>query len=565
MQIVPANYYLSSLTNDVVNIIKMRTLDSHIRFIVNIDSNLPNALVGDETRVRQIMLNILNNAVKYTESGFVSLTVNGEITGEEELTLLVDVEDSGIGIHKDNIDKLFNHYYQVETTSVSEGVGLGLSITQSMLEAMDGNISVESTLGVGSKFTIQIPQKYRGAKKLAVVNDPTIQCIIYFERRMKYAESLMNTIINLGVACRLVNDAGFLHDIVSRETIHYVFLANTMFKAHIETLEKYFKPRQIVLLTDFGESTPPGQWNVISMPAHAISVANLFNGETSNYSYKNNEDRSTRFVAPNAKILIVDDIRTNLKIAGGLLLPYKTELDTCLSGYEALIAVEKKRYDVIFMDHRMPGMDGMEATKRIRDMTGEDGYFQSVPIIALTANAVSGMKELFMENGFSDFLSKPIDVPKLNELLEKWIPKEKQMNNYEKTPITPNPPKAKTELKDIAELDMAVGLQMVGDSMELYHLTLSSVVEEGRDIIPKIKEHISEANMPACTILFHALKGLMQTIGSKTLSVTAYELENAGSQGDTEYVTARVDDFLTSLEVLLADIEGAVETGESNQ
>jgi CheY-like chemotaxis protein len=169
------------------------------------------------------------------------------------------------------------------------------------------------------------------------------------------------------------------------------------------------------------------------MPVHCISVANILNGESEHFSYSQNTENIVRFTATGVNILVVDDVITNLKVAKGLLAPYKMQVDLCKSGMSAIDAIKTNRYDLVFMDHRMPGMDGIEATEHIRVLGtgdvpegGEDEYFKNVPIIALTANAVSGTKEMFLQNGFNDFLSKPIDTIKLNAVLEKWIPKEKR-------------------------------------------------------------------------------------------------------------------------------------------
>ncbi len=162
------------------------------------------------------------------------------------------------------------------------------------------------------------------------------------------------------------------------------------------------------------------------MPTHSIFVANILNGKTDSFSYDDNNELIASFTAPQANILVVDDIITNLNVVKGLLSPYETQITLCKSGKMALNALRSNRFDVIFMDHRMPEMDGIETTHRIRALGDEDPYYKNVPIIALTADAVSGIKETFLENGLNDFLSKPIDTIKLNSVLEKWIPREKQ-------------------------------------------------------------------------------------------------------------------------------------------
>jgi CheY-like chemotaxis protein len=171
---------------------------------------------------------------------------------------------------------------------------------------------------------------------------------------------------------------------------------------------------------------PDDKLNALAMPVYSLTIANILNGTVGNFSYSTHNEYIVRFTAPEAVVLVVDDVVTNLKVANGLLLPYKMRVDLCKSGVTAIEAMKINRYDIIFMDHKMPGMDGIETTLKIRSMGGEDPYYQEVPVIALTANAVLGTEKMFLENGFNDFLSKPIDTVKLNAVLEKWIPKTKQ-------------------------------------------------------------------------------------------------------------------------------------------
>jgi len=299
LEIVPSNYLFSSLLNDVVNIIKTRIAESELRFDINIDSNIPNSLIGDETRIRQVLLNVLSNAVKYTKKGFISLSVSGEII-ENTVLLTMEVADSGIGIKPEDLKKLFDEFVRVDMKSKKgiEGTGLGLAIAKNIIKMMNGDISVKSEYGKGSTFTVKLPQK--------------------------------------------------------------------------------------------------------------ISSDELFD------SIKN-DNITIKFNAPNARVLVVDDIDANLKVAKGLMLPYKMQVDLCTSGAEAIEMVKANRYDIVFMDHMMPDMDGVEVTKLIREM------YANLPIIALTANVVSGVKEMFLSSGFNDFLSKPINPIELNSILEKWI------------------------------------------------------------------------------------------------------------------------------------------------
>jgi PAS domain S-box-containing protein len=428
LEIIPGDYLFSSLINDVINIIRMKVIDTQVRLLVNIDSKIPDALTGDEIRVRQVLLNILGNAVKYTEKGFVTLTVYGEPTGENTVNLIMEVMDSGKGIKQEDLKNLFVEYKQLDQGNNRgiEGTGLGLTISRSIVLAMGGKIDVYSEYGKGSTFTVTIPQTVRSQKPLAEVHDPDKKRVIVYERRGILADSIVLTIDNLGVSSKVVSTDTELNEWMMKQKFDFIFISFELYTNNKEEINKYESDSQIVILTEFGETIPHSNLNVISMPAHSISIANILNGKTDKFSYDDNNELIVTFTAPQANILVVDDIITNLNVAKGLLSPYETQITLCKSGKMALNAIKTNRFDVIFMDHRMPEMDGIETTQHIRAMGDEDPYCKNVPIIALTADAVSGVKEMFLENGLNDFLSKPIDTIKLNSVLQKWIPKEKQ-------------------------------------------------------------------------------------------------------------------------------------------
>jgi CheY-like chemotaxis protein len=428
LEIISKDYLLSTLINDVISIIRMRVIDSKLHFVVNIDSKLPNALVGDEIRIRQVMLNILGNAVKYTESGFISLTMRGTHIGENTIKLELEVKDSGRGIKDEDMKKLFSEYTQfdLEKNRGIEGTGLGLVITRSLLKAMGGDIGVKSEYGKGSTFTVELPQLIRSDKALATVEKPSEKNILVFEQYELYANSLMYAIENLGVKCTLVADEAEMFEKMSAGEYNFIFVSYALYTKNRDAILGYGQNAKMVVLTEFGETVPDSTLNALAMPVYSLTIANILNGTAGDFSYSTHNEYIARFTAPDAIVLVVDDVVTNLKVANGLLLPYKMRVDLCKSGVTAIEAMKMNRYDIVFMDHKMPGMDGIETTLKIRSMGDEDPYYKEVPIVALTANAILGTKEMFIENGFNDFLSKPIDTVKLNAVLEKWIPKAKQ-------------------------------------------------------------------------------------------------------------------------------------------
>lgn len=258
------------------------------------------------------------------------------------------------------------------------------------------------------------------------------------------------------------------------------------------------------------------------------------------------------FTAPEARVLVVDDIVTNLRIASGLLLPYKMRIDTCQSGADAIKAVKAVEYDLIFMDHSMPQMDGAEATGHIRAMGDHDPFYKNVPIIAFTANTVSGAKETLLSSGFNDFISKPIDTFCLNAVLEEWIPKDKQI-----TSKTDGSKKSAEGIR-IEGIDTAKGLSMTGSSIPGYFGILSVYLEDGRKKLRELRDCINRKDITLFTVHIHALKSASGSVGADGIYEKAMALEAAGTLGDTGYIETHVQDFLEDLDVMLQAIDTAL-------
>jgi CheY-like chemotaxis protein len=261
----------------------------------------------------------------------------------------------------------------------------------------------------------------------------------------------------------------------------------------------------------------------------------------------------------------VDDINTNLIVARGLMFPFGMQIEVCQSGQEAINMVQKNHYDMIFMDHMMPEMDGIEATSRIRALENEDGYYRNIPIIALTANAISGMKEMFIKHGMNDFLSKPIEISKLNAILDKWLPNEKKETN-----IPDNLPEFNIEELEKVEdkpfmidgIDVKKGLSMTGGTLEYYIESLQSYVKDGQEKAVQIKEVLQKGDIALYTTYVHALKSASASIGAAEVSESAKKLEMAGKNQDMDYINANNDSFIGDLESTMANIATALKGRE---
>ena len=445
LEIVPVKYMLSSLINDTVNIIRMRIGEKHLRFFTNIDGSIPNNLIGDEVRLRQILLNLLSNATKYSEKGHIGLSVTIQKRDDKQVWLKIAVTDTGKGIKPKDQAKLFSEFVQVDTKKNRgiEGTGLGLAITKRLCTAMGGDITAESEYGKGSTFTAIIPQAIESEDPFALVIEPEKKKVLVYEGRSVYAEAVCWSLKNMKIPYTMVTNFEDFSEALYWEEWFYIFSGYGLYEKIRPLLDTAFgggKKPPLALMVEWGtEAYIPGV-RFVSLPVQSLSIANILNGMADSKGY-NDSSEIIRYAFPDARLLVVDDIATNLKVAEGLLAPYRATVDTSLSGMHAIemikqAASQKRGYDIVFMDHMMPEMDGIEALAGIRElgMRNEELGIKQMPVIALTANAVVGMREMFIANGFNDFLSKPIDVSKLDEMLNRWIPREKRaMNNEQLT------------------------------------------------------------------------------------------------------------------------------------
>ena len=443
LELIIDKYEIASLVCDTAQLNMMRIGSKPIEFELIIDENMPAYLSGDELRVKQILNNILSNAFKYTAEGTVKLSVSSEPTaGEDMTTFVASVSDTGQGMTKEQVDKLFDEYsrFNLEANRTTEGTGLGMSITRNLIRMMNGEILIESEPGKGSIFTVKLPQGNINSEKLG----------------NEVAENL----------------------------------------------------RQF-------RTSSRSQMKRVQV---------------------------TRDPMPYGSVLIVDDVETNIYVAKGLMAPYGLKIDSADSGFAAIEKINDGNvYDVIFMDHMMPKMDGVEATKRIRDM----GY--TSPIVALTANAVAGQAEIFLANGFDDFISKPIDVRQLNTVLNRQI-RDKQ------------PPEVIEAAKQSAE---ANGNGLPGDSGAQQgvdpHFAEIFVRDAKKSLA--ILEAIAEKNdyekdeeIRSYIINVHGMKSALANIGKMDLSAVALKLEAAGREGKLDIVESETPAFLDSLREFVEEV-----------
>ncbi|MDR3200109.1 MAG: response regulator [Spirochaetales bacterium] len=424
MEIIPRFFDFSSLINDTVNMISVKASTAGLALTLFISKDIPPLINTDELRLKQCLINILNNAVKFTRKGFIHMRVWAETLETGDLKLNFSVQDTGIGIKKQDLEKLFIEFQQLDTHKNRniEGTGLGLAITRRLVELMGGGLTVESVYGEGTNFSFYVICKGRHQGKLVEIEQPQSMRVLCYEPHPYNARSLRDMLESLHVAGNVCVDLDKLKTLLSAGGFTHVFFDISA----KETLREFFvrNGTRFILLKEVPEKYDSDIPNALNRPILITSFADVLNGKKSYEKRRKKRDEVPMgsFMTKDVRILVVDDNPVNLKVAEGLLRRYGITVDTVPGGQEAIAKIKIKDYDIIFMDHMMPGMDGLDTTRAIRSMGSP---YDSIIIIALTANAVSGVQEQFLESGMDDFLSKPIIIRDLRDLLKKHLPPEK--------------------------------------------------------------------------------------------------------------------------------------------
>ncbi|MGN1179719.1 MAG: PocR ligand-binding domain-containing protein [Suilimivivens sp.] len=561
MDVVPVEYEPMSIINDITNILMMRLEEKDVELILDVDPDIPSRLYGDSDRIKQVILNIANNAVKFTRKGQVVLHVGFTRVSEKDIVLQISVEDTGIGIKKEDLGKLFQSFQQLDSKRNRniEGTGLGLAISKQLLSLMGGSIHVESEYEKGSTFSFDIPQKVIDGKSSISIKD---------SRHIVAAGLIVNSYVKKQMRLSVERLGADYIDLAGEEEltllkdkgVSYLFVEPAFLTEGVRDFIEKNQNITAVLITkaheNMGRDIPNAR--IVKKPIYTLNLAMIFNNESFHFDSLGDNADFFDFVAPEAEILIVDDNAINLTVAEGLLEPLKMKIDTALSGKEAVEKISAHKYDIVFMDHMMPDMDGVETTHIIRRFHPE---YDAVPIIALTANAVGGTMEMFLQEGMNDFVAKPIEIRILVSRVKKWLPAEKihKLHMTEKAV-------SKQEvniLPEIGDLDVESAVQLLG-SEKLFFSVLRDyyrVIEQKTATIAKLEK---EENWTAYTIEVHALKSASRQIGAHSLADKAARLEKAGNEKDSGLIHELTGEMLEQYSAYIAVLKPFFEEGSEN-
>ena len=466
MELTEGIYDVSSLLNDLINSISVQLRRKKLDLVLDIAQDIPYKLFGDEIHIRQIIRNLLSNAVCYTEKGRITLHVSWKELPKDSVEMYVIVKDTGIGIKDEDIPKLFRAFQRMDsaTRSKEDRTGLGLAITQRLIEMMGGRLEVQSVYGKGSAFSFRIIQK-----------------------------------------------------IVDREPLG--------------DFEKQYKD-----------------------------------------SLRSIEDYHEKFIAPMGRILIVDDNAMNLAVAQGLLKGTRLQIDVAASGEECLELIKRKTYHLICMDHMMPVMDGVQTLHAIRALEGNPS--RDIPVIALTANAVAGARELYLKEGFQDYLTKPIDADKFENMLIEYLPSNvvyltnnRDINDeYEQTQEEGD---GEFDIREsqlyLMGFNLRNGLRYMGGDKALYGKVLRDFHSILQEKETALKDFLQKGDMPGYTIIVHSLKGNARNVGADDLADEAFELEKMAKAGQLEDVTVRSPILFSMMNTMRNSLRVYLETEDAGE
>lgn len=541
MDIIPVEYEPMSIVNDVSNILLTRLDDKDVELILDISPDIPHKLLGDNIRIKQILLNIGNNAVKFTSHGKVVIRMFHTVLSEKEIKLCVCVEDTGIGIKPEDLGKLFESFQQIDSKRNRnvEGTGFGLAISRQLVELMGGKLEVESEYKKGSKFSFWFPQKVvENVKSIQVKEAPDILAVgLIASANIKL--QLKSDCLKLGVEYKELAAAEELYEIATEKNL-FLFIEQGGFGEALQEYVKNHPKITVALLLNYYDAVKFTLPNLLMVkkPLYTLNEAMIFNRESLHFYDEDPDDIDIDFTAPTAEVLIVDDNAINLTVAEGLMEPIKMKVDTALGGKEAIGKISVHHYDIVFMDYMMPELDGVETTRIIRRFHTE---YNDVPIIALTANAVDGVKEMFLSEGMNDFVAKPIELRTLVSKIKQWLPAEKI--NKSNRPAKTLGRKESDHTIEIGDLDTKSAIKLLGNETLFWN-----VLKDYYKVIAKkaalIEELMEKEDWTGYTIEVHALKSSSKQIGAMSLSEKAALMEKAGNEKDVELIRSHTDEML---------------------
>lgn len=566
-------YMISSLVNDIIMGNRLLEREHMLELIFDIDAGIPSILLGDEKKIKKILEHLIDNAFKFTKKGGIYVRVCA-LHKPYGINLCIRVSDTGVGIAEKELEKIKERFYQVNggRNRRTGGLGLGLSIVYGMVSAMEGFIQIQSTVGKGTTVSVSIPQKVSDEVSAMVVENRENLCLACYLRPEKYEvpevreyynEMISHMVQELDMPLHRVSDMEELEKLTSMYQLTHLFIAREEYeenKSYFEDLDQEIK---VIVVADNDFVLPQeSRVALLKKPFYSLSIVNILNAGAAEEETLLQEKC---MICPGVSVLVVDDEPMNLMVAKGIFKDYQMRVTTAESGRKAIELCEKEDFDLIFLDHMMPEMDGVETLKRLRKIHADTGRVFTV--IAFTANAVSGAREMFLREGFDEFVSKPIETLEMERILRKVLPKSSIMfvdENDRKAAKAEDTKKqddqkeeridgqiseshsGEDEMKrlETAGIHTQSGIQYCGGDRAFYVEMLTKFAEDAGKKEMEINHFFQKGDFENYAILVHALKSTAKMIGADSLSEHAKQLEMAAKKQDADYIREHQEGLL---------------------
>jgi signal transduction histidine kinase/CheY-like chemotaxis protein/HPt (histidine-containing phosphotransfer) domain-containing protein len=541
------DYMLASVLNDLVNQLRPYKRDN-LELVIDVSPAIPAVMSGDVNKLKKILWHLIMNGLKYTSEGGIYVRIDS-VEEEYGINLRIEVTDTGMGMAPDELERVSERFYQADSgrTRQGSGLGLGVPIVKGFVASMGGFMTMESTQGVGTTVRVSLPQRVvdpAGCMSLTNRQNLCLGAYLHFDKypdpnvREYYNRMVSNIVHGLGVQMHRVDNIDNLKRLVSSVSLTHLFIAEEEYGTDPAYIEELAHEIIVVVVADSDFELPSdSRARILEKPFYCFPVVTILNMELGD------EQNELKMKCPGLEALVVDDEPMNLTVAKGIFKGYGMNVTTVLSGREAIDICRERTFGIVFMDHMMPGMDGIEAMKAIRADKGSLSS-REMPIVALTANAVSTAKEMFLSEGFDGFVSKPVEIAELERVLKRVLPPsaiEYETVSGERTEAG----NIYSSLKK-AGIDTGAGLRYSQRDVELYHTLLKQYVKEASSKQEKINSYYKDKDFKNYEILVHALKSTSRMIGAQDLSDRAKKLEDLSKAGGTA-ITGEMHDSMMAM------------------
>ena len=576
------DYMLSSVLHDLVT--ELRPVKPRdIELVIDVDPAIPAVMNTDVAKLKKILKALISNGLKYTESGGVYVRITSELQNYG-VNLRLEISDTGIGMTEEELERVTEQFYQSDSgrTRAAGGLGLGICIVNGFVSALGGFMTISSRKGEGTRVHVSIPQKVIDPGSCMSVADRDRLCIgafLHFDKysnpnvREYYNSMVRNIVVGLGVQMHRVDNVGNLKRLVDSTSLTHLFIADIEYEANKQYIEELSRKMVVAVVAASEFSLPENSWaKLMEKPFYCFPVTTILNMSLRDLT----AHKEGRMMLKGIRALVVDDEPMNLTVATSILKRYGMIISTAASGAESIELCKSNEYDIVFMDHMMQGMDGVEAMKHIR--AANQGSGRDFPIVALTANAMSTAKQMFLAEGFDGFVSKPIELEELERVMSRVLPRDRITYEHEDAAaadpgaaihtkavsdpeaaaasspeeMIPEEDTAQDLLREFTKLgiDTAAGLHYCNQDEEFYYSLLLQYAGDMEKKLSLLEQYRTEKNYPDYAIHIHSIKSTSKMIGATELSEEARELELAAKEGNEAVIEAKHDTVIRGLESL---------------